>query len=553
MAISRRSVLSTGGAAGAALLAGTAGTAGVASAAEAAPGATTTTPPAASDPSSALLWQQPGRLGAPSVTGLHLQFGADASREVVVSWLTPQPVARPRVRYGTVEDGFGRSVDAETRHYRDGLSGVEVFVHHARLSRLRPATRYVYFASHDGAAPETGVFDTAQRGRHRFTFTSFGDQATANLRKEVKLPPGTPSPNGPYPLHSSNNIGTQASSDIVAAVERVAPLFNLVNGDLCYAGVAGIFGQDRVATWADWFISNSRSARFRPWMPCVGNHENEKGNGPLGASAYQAYFTTPDSGTDREMKGLWYSFTAGSVRVISVANCDVAIQDAGDSYIRGYSGGAQRAWLERELRTARADRDIDWIVVCMHQPFISSTRSGNGSDLGVRDAWGPLFDQYGVDLVVSGHEHHYERSHPLRGRLPNETRTPTPAATRQDVIDTSLGTVHMIIGGGGNFASSHNNLFDRPQGRVIVARSDKDSPVLPGHKDSIWVTEDAPWASVQDREHPHGFAAFDVDPGDRRSGRTRINVTYYTFEGAHGALTPVDRFTLERPRTDTHR
>ncbi|MGR7002871.1 metallophosphoesterase [Yinghuangia aomiensis] len=225
-------------------------------------------------------------------------------------------------------------------------------------------------------------------------------------------------------------------------------------------------------TWADWFISNSRSARFRPWMPCVGNHENEKNNGPVGAAAYQAYFTTPDAGADDELKGLWYAFTAGSVRIISLANCDVTYEDGGDSYIRGYSGGAQRRWLERELKTARADRDIDWVVVCMHQPFISSNKGG-GSDLGVREAWGPLFDQYGVDLVVSGHEHHYERSHPVRGRLPNETRTPTPVSTKQDVIDTGLGTVHMIIGGGGNFATSENTLFERPQGQVIVALGDK--------------------------------------------------------------------------------
>ncbi|MEV7027312.1 hypothetical protein AB0O00_34915, partial [Kitasatospora sp. NPDC093558] len=57
-------------------------------------------------------------------------------------------------------------------------------------------------------------------------------------------------------------------------------------------------------------------------------------------------------------------------------------------------------------------------------------------------------------------------------------------------------------------------------------------------------------AAVQDRQHTHGFAAFDVDPGDRRGGRTRMTVTYYTFDGPHGDLTPVDTFTLERTRTD---
>jgi len=60
------------------------------------------------------------------------------------------------------------------------------------------------------------------------------------------------------------------------------------------------------------------------------------------------------------------------MRVISVANDDIVYQDGGSSYVRGYSGGAQRAWLAHELALARADRRIDWIVVVMHQVAIST-------------------------------------------------------------------------------------------------------------------------------------------------------------------------------------
>ncbi|MFG2222599.1 hypothetical protein [Streptomyces sp. NPDC048644] len=73
------------------------------------------------------------------------------------------------------------------------------------------------------------------------------------------------------------------------------------------------------------------------------------------------------------------------------------------------------------------------------------------------------------------------------------------------------------------------------------------------HRKPLWFIEDAPWRAFQDREHTHGFAAFDVDPGDAREGRTRMRVTYYTFDGPHGELTPVDSVTLERPRGDAHR
>ena len=107
--------------------------------------------------------------------------------------------------------------------------------------------------------------------------------------------------------------------------------------------------------------------------------------------------------------------------------------------MHGYSGGAQRRWLESELAAARRDRDIDWVVVCMHQTAISTADQTNGADLGIRQEWLPLFDRYQVDLVVCGHEHHYERSHPVRGTLGTETRTPIPVETRDGVIDTTQG------------------------------------------------------------------------------------------------------------------
>ena len=63
------------------------------------------------------------------------------------------------------------------------------------------------------------------------------------------------------------------------------------------------------------------------------------------------------------------------------------------------------------MTAARADGEIDWIVVCMHQVAMSSVRL-NGADLGVSQELMPLFDAYGVDLVVAGHVHHYERTFP---------------------------------------------------------------------------------------------------------------------------------------------
>jgi Purple acid Phosphatase, N-terminal domain len=75
----------------------------------------------------------------------------------------------------------------------------------------------------------------------------------------------------------------------------------------------------------------------------------------------------------------------------------------------------QTIWLEKTLAEARRDRSVDMIVVFMHQCAMSTSVPGNGSDLGIRQAWLPLFDKYEVDLVLSGHEHDYERTYPVRG------------------------------------------------------------------------------------------------------------------------------------------
>src|SRR5262249_42751900 len=60
-----------------------------------------------SHPHGPAVWYQPDRNGAPPVAGLHLQFGRNASTEVVVSWQTPDAVRNPRVMLGTPTSGFG--------------------------------------------------------------------------------------------------------------------------------------------------------------------------------------------------------------------------------------------------------------------------------------------------------------------------------------------------------------------------------------------------------------------------------------------------------------
>ena len=70
---------------------------------------------------------------------------------------------------------------------------------------------------------------------------------------------------------------------------------------------------------------------------------------------------------------------------------------------------AQTRWLARALATSRAP----WkVAVFHHPPHTCGVYTGN---LAVRRSWSPLFERYGVRLVLNGHDHNYQRFVPLRG------------------------------------------------------------------------------------------------------------------------------------------
>ena len=240
---------------------------------------------------------------------IHLTWGDDPARSVVVSWASPGRAARPRVRIGQ------RVIPAEERGYTDGLNGQAVWTYHARVHGLRPGATYGYAVTADndgnGADPFSAMFSTAPEGRAAFRFTSFGDLAT---------------PNTDWVL----SYGQAAYA--VGAVEQFQPLFHLLNGDLCYADLNPA-AQPQV--WRDFGNNNQASAANRPWMPVPGNHEIEFGNGPQGFSSYLTRYTLPANGFG-PFEGRWYSFRVGSVLFVSLSADDVVYQDAG-AFVAGPS------------------------------------------------------------------------------------------------------------------------------------------------------------------------------------------------------------------------
>jgi 3',5'-cyclic AMP phosphodiesterase CpdA len=77
------------------------------------------------------------------------------------------------------------------------------------------------------------------------------------------------------------------------------------------------------------------------------------------------------------------------------------------------SNCSQYDFVKSDLARAASNSSIDWIIAYMHKPLYTSPSMHAGYTT-MRDIYHPLFDQYGVDVVLYGHNHAYERSYPMK-------------------------------------------------------------------------------------------------------------------------------------------
>jgi hypothetical protein len=146
--------------------------------------------------------------------------------------------------------------------------------------------------------------------------------------------------------------------------------------------------------------------------PAPGNHDYAGKHDPA-LPPYFKIFTMPFNG---EVGGLpsgapsYYSVNVGQVHLVSI---DTELTEpSGNQVMDGK--GLQYEWLERDLKTNK----LPWVIVYFHKPPYSkgSHDSDNESDMKrMRENVNPLFEKHRVDLVLAGHSHVYERTHPMRG------------------------------------------------------------------------------------------------------------------------------------------
>lgn len=125
----------------------------------------------------------------------------------------------------------------------------------------------------------------------------------------------------------------------------------------------------------------------------------------------------------------WYVEQIGPVRVVVLDSNRVEDE-------------SQLQWL-RDTLTEPVPSGT-WTIVAMHHPAYSA--GSHGSDMAVRKAWGPMFAESGVPLVLAGHDHDYQRSTPQDGvtYVVSGAGAKVRTTGRQDFTAVSSSTLHYL-------------------------------------------------------------------------------------------------------------
>ena len=115
------------------------------------------------------------------------------------------------------------------------------------------------------------------------------------------------------------------------------------------------------------------------------------------------------------------------------------------------------------MSKAANNSDIDWIIVYGYRPFYTSPTIHPSTEI-LRQTYPPLFEKYGVDMVISSHNHNYQRSYPLVYNI-EETRQPIIKDVNASRYYMPGVPIYVVVGTAGN------NLYDfRGQAPFMVTQ-----------------------------------------------------------------------------------
>lgn len=208
---------------------------------------------------------------------------------------------------------------------------------------------------------------------------------------------------------SRSNVGIWET--ISTLMNNRNPAFVVFNGDITDSG-------NDNTEWNDWFDYGDNLISKKLILHAQGNHD------VASANYYQNIFNLPSNNTAGTE--LYYSVDYGEAIFISLNS-----EDPGNA--------AQATWLHNTLA---ANVNKKWKIVSFHAPFYTV-----GPHAGEMNAywntWFKDFDDYGVDLILTGHDHLYERFKPINRNV----STSVPVANYGSL--PTEGRCQVVCGGAG--------------------------------------------------------------------------------------------------------
>ncbi len=316
----------------------------------------------------------------PSPRLVHLGIASDPKTSMVVQWRTvDETTLTTQVRYGVGADLTETDLDRTVTGIQFAYAATgsdQPRVHQVHLCGLEPGTTYSYQAGAPGHYSPIYEFRTAP---------------------DIVA---TPDAESLFAFVGDSRGGYDIWSQIVAHYVARMPDLVLYTGDAVTIGIS----QD------EWELFLERGEPLLAQVPLVFAH----GNHEVNSVNFFSQFAMPG---DQEN----FSFDYG------YAHITVANDTPGEN---NTLTGSLVDFLRTDFEDSKTSR---WKLLMHHQPMWSA--SNHGSNLTLQSTWGPLVDQYGLDLVLNGHEHNFEMTHPMRGGV-----VQTSSAT---------GTVYAIAGGAG--------------------------------------------------------------------------------------------------------
>ncbi len=306
----------------------------------------------------------------------HLLYGkkpdiADNYRDRIGPFIQPGPVDRNKIlplsdslviwwfdplkEKKTASLIYGKSPDKRKMKTADEVKSGDGKKHLVLLKNLTPSTRYFYLIP--GFDNEIHSFKTGPgRGKNSpFSFLCTGDAANK----------------GGNTVSFSEIINRSADSFYGKAGKR--PAFKLVLGDIAHNG------RD-MESWRRYFSGETLHSRVYPVLTVLGNHEFLDDFG-----GNHDYFIEHPR---------YYTFDYSGAHFLVIHNYDGFLRTVGRDQYR---------FIEKDLRE---NFNKKWIIVALHEPLLS-TGDYNYNELLISQLF-EMFRKYRVDLVLAGHDHHYD-------------------------------------------------------------------------------------------------------------------------------------------------